>query len=233
MELSATQENGQVVVVLEDNGIGIAQEKLAGVFDMFSQIDLSKQRMQVGLGIGLNIVKHMIELHGGRVEVRSEGLGKGTRFTVFLPQVLPLICATPTALLEGMAAPSAFVAQRILLVDDNEDAAALLAHMLSRAGHITQVALSGAEALDIGAVMQPTVVLMDIGMPGMDGNATCRNMRLTPWGETAFITAITGWGNEDDRRGTAVAGFDKHLVKPIGKKELLALMATVGGSKPR
>ena len=231
--LRAAEESGELVVSVEDNGIGIAQEHLATVFEMFSQVDRTKQHAQGGLGIGLNIVKHMVDLHGGRVEVFSAGLGKGTRFTVFLPKTSVLDTAVEAVLPQQPEATQEFVRQRILLVDDNEDAANLLANILTHAGHETQVAFSGPQALGIGERMLPTVVLMDIGMPGMDGNATCRNMRLTPWGEAAFITAISGWGNEDDIRGTTMAGFDKHLVKPIGKKELLTLMDTVGELKPR
>ena len=228
--LRAAEESGQVVVIVEDNGIGIAPDHLATVFDMFSQVDRTKQHSQGGLGIGLNIVKHMVELHGGRVEVFSAGLGTGSRFTVFLPKAAALGSASKAALQQQPEAQQAFVPQRILIVDDNQDAANLLAKMLSRAGHETQVAYSGPQALEIGPSMLPTVVLMDIGMPGMDGNATCRNMRLTPWGEAIFITAITGWGNLEDRRGTKLAGFDSHLVKPIAKKDLMALLTAVGGS---
>ncbi|MEO5584085.1 MAG: ATP-binding protein, partial [Flavobacteriales bacterium] len=230
LTLRAAEEGSEVLVSVEDNGIGIAQDHLAAVFDMFSQVDRTKQHAQGGLGIGLNIVKHMVELHGGRVEVFSAGLGTGSRFTVFLPKSVALGSASKAALLQQQEAPQEVVPQRILLVDDNQDAANLLANMLTRAGHETQVAFSGPQALEIGAHMLPTVVLMDIGMPGMDGNATCRNMRLTPWGGSIFITAITGWGNLEDRRGTKLAGFDSHLVKPIAKKELMALLATVGGS---
>ena len=231
--LRATEVGGEVVVSVEDNGIGIAPDHLATVFDMFSQVERTKQHAQGGLGIGLNIVKHMVELHGGRVEVFSAGLGTGSRFTVFLPTAAALGTAAKAALPQEAEAAQEFVPQRILVVDDNQDAANLMAKMLSRSGHETQVAFSGPQALEIGERMLPTVVLMDIGMPGMDGNATCRNMRLTPWGEAVFITALTGWGNLEDRRGTKLAGFDSHLVKPVAKKELLALLATVGGSTPR
>lgn len=228
--LRAAEERGEVVVSVEDNGIGMAQEQLPSVFEMFSQVERNKQHAQGGLGIGLNIVKHMVELHGGRVEVFSAGLGTGSRFTVFLPTAASIGTASKAALAQPAETPHEFVPQRILLVDDNQDAANLLANMLTRAGHEVQVAFSGPQALEIGAHMLPTVVLMDIGMPGMDGNATCRNMRLTPWGEGIFITAITGWGNLEDRRGTKLAGFDSHLVKPIAKKDLMALLATVGRS---
>lgn len=230
--LRAAHESGEVAVSVEDNGIGIAQEQLATVFDMFSQVDHSKQHTQGGLGIGLNIVKRMVDLHDGRVEVFSAGLGMGTRFTVYLPSAAPLGTDAADALPQRAEAPLAFVAQRILLVDDNQDGANLLANILSGAGHETQVAYSGAKALEAGARMLPTVVLMDIGMPGMDGNATCRSMRLTPWGEAAIIVAITGWGNEEDRRGTQLAGFNSHLVKPLAKEDLFALLDKVGVSTP-
>jgi len=226
----AQQTGEEVAVSVEDNGIGIAQEQLATVFDMFAQVDRSMQRAQGGLGIGLNIVKHMVTLHGGRIEVLSAGLGTGTRFTVFLPRAAALAtpATTATTATPQAAAPLAFVAHRILVVDDNEDAVNLIAHMLTRAGHTVQVAYSGLQALEFGARMLPTVVLMDIGMPGMDGNATCSSMRLTPWGQAAFIAALTGWGNADDKHRTEQAGFDHHLVKPIGRADLAALLVTVG-----
>ncbi len=223
----------EVVVSVEDNGIGIAEDELGTLFDMFVQVDSTKQRVQGGLGIGLNIVKHMVKLHGGRIEVLSAGLGCGTCFTVFLPRAAAMAAAPTTAPPQQPAAPVTFIAQRILVVDDNQDAANLVSHMLTRAGHVTQVAYSGAQALELGARMLPTVVLMDIGMPEMDGNATCRSMRQTPWGQPAFIAALTGWGNDDDRHHTEQAGFDDHLVKPIGSADLMALLATVKATTPR
>ena len=231
--LRASQESGEVVVFVEDNGIGIVQEQLATVFDMFAQVDRGVQHAQGGLGIGLSIVKQMVELHGGRIEVFSAGLGEGSRFTVFLPGAASVGTVSATATPHSTATPLPFVPQRILVVDDNQDAANLLVHLFKRAGHETQVAYNGAQGLEIGARMLPTVVFMDIGMPGMDGNATCRSMRLTPWGKAAFITALTGWGNEEDRRATELAGFDHHLVKPVAKAELMALLDTVGTSTPR
>lgn len=231
--LAASQEGAEVVVSVEDNGIGIAQEQLGTVFDMFSQVDHSKQHTQAGLGIGLNIVKHLVELHGGRVDVFSAGLGMGSRFTIFLPKAAVAETASTTSTPYPTAAPPAFVPQRILVVDDNQDAANLLVHLFKRAGHETHVAYNGAQGLELGARMLSTVVFMDIGMPDMDGNATCANMRLTPWGKTAFIAALTGWGDAEDRRSTEQAGFDHHMVKPVAKADLMALLEKVGASTPR
>ncbi len=214
--------NGEATVSIEDNGIGIAADQLVKVFDMFAQVERTNDRVQGGLGIGLNIVKHLVGMHGGHITARSEGLGKGSGFTVCLPlAVTPATIATPP---EPIAAVRTIAPQRILVVDDNVDAATMMALLLGKQGHEVRVAHNGEEALKTGAAMEPDVVLMDLGMPVMDGFAACRLMRASPWGAKALIVALSGWGQEEDRRKSTDAGFDNHLVKPIPSEKILALI---------
>jgi len=201
-----------VEVSVVDDGIGIPVEMLSKIFDMFTQVDPSLERAQSGLGIGLTIVKRLVEMHQGTIEAQSIGPGQGSRFVVRLP-----VCAdvgsqeTP---IERKARPTDS-SRRILVVDDNADALHSLAKMLRLLGHVTYVARDGHEAVEVASIQKPEVVFMDLGMPRLNGFDACRQIRELPWAHEAVIVALTGWGNADDRRRSAEAGFDHHLVKPV------------------
>lgn len=217
VRLRAERMQGTVVIHVQDNGIGIAPQALPHVFDMFTQV-ASEERTRVsgGLGIGLNIVQRLVEMHGGRVEAESPGPGHGSLFTVYLPLAEgPVRTAVPAPPVEA-----GHHASRILVVDDNTDAAQLMGLLLRKLGHQVEVVHDGLSALKAGAAFLPNVVLMDIGMPGLNGYDTCRLMRGTSWGDGTRIIAVSGWGQAEDRRRSAEAGFDDHLVKPVDVQQL-------------
>jgi CheY-like chemotaxis protein/anti-sigma regulatory factor (Ser/Thr protein kinase) len=224
IELTVKREGPQVAVSVRDNGIGIPKTKLAVIFDMFAQVDRSLERAHGGLGIGLTIVKSLVEMHGGTVEARSEGHGRGSEFIVRQP-----IAAAPVekkAPGEGDQEPFPTIPRRrILVVDDNRDTASSLAMLLRILGHDTQVAHEGQEALDVAATYRPEIVLLDIGMPKMSGYDVCRRLREQPTGSDMIIVAVTGWGQEADRQKSVEATFDGHMVKPVEPRELLKLLA--------
>ena len=215
------EEDGAAVVRVRDTGVGIPAEMLARVFDMFTQVDRAQGRVQEGLGIGLTLVRSLVELHGGSVAARSEGAGKGSEFEIRLPT------AARTAVAPGASAASrpAGSRRRILVVDDNRDAATSLATMLGLAGHETRAAWDGLEALAAAADFRPDVVVLDLGMPRLDGYETARRIRQQPWGKGAVLIALSGWGQEEDRRRSLDAGFDHHLVKPVDLSEFTRLLA--------
>ncbi|MBK8500119.1 MAG: response regulator [Flavobacteriales bacterium] len=222
--MRADVDANEVRITVEDNGIGIAPDQIEKVFDMFAQVERANDRVQGGLGIGLNIVKHLVGMHGGRIEAQSDGLGKGSRFMVALPLSVHR---------ERMNAPAVppeehKVGQpplRILVVDDNEDAANMMAMLMTRFGHDVRVAHNGVQALEEGEGLLPNVVLMDLGMPVMDGYTACARMRETPWGASAMLVALSGWGQAEDRIRSSEAGFDHHLVKPIAAADLHGIVA--------
>jgi CheY-like chemotaxis protein len=207
---------------VRDNGIGIPREALPGLFTLFSQVDYSLERSQGGLGIGLALVKGLVGMHGGDVRAQSAGIGQGSVFVVRLPlsQVDELPEDKP---LSDSAA--GFSKWRILVVDDNRDGAASLGMMLALRGHDTRTAHDGLEAIELAEAFRPEVMLLDIGLPKVNGYDTCRRIRQQPWGKAIFIIAVTGWGQDDDRRRSREAGFDRHLVKPIDFATLERLLA--------
>ncbi|HEY7154798.1 MAG TPA: ATP-binding protein, partial [Gemmataceae bacterium] len=211
-----------VVVSVRDTGVGIPTPMLPKVFEMFTQVDRSLERSQGGLGIGLSLVKWLVEMHGGSVEARSEGRGMGSEFLVRLPVVLSVVGEQPPDVAEQ---PRPAACRRILVVDDNRDSAASLAMLLKVMGNETQTAHNGLEALDMATAFRPDVVMLDIGMPGLNGYATAHRIRQEPWGKDAVLVALTGWGQEDDRRRSQEAGFDLHLVKPVEPAALEQLLA--------
>jgi PAS domain S-box-containing protein len=221
IQLSVRQEDGEVVVSVKDNGIGIPPNMLPNVFDMFTQVDRTLERSQSGLGIGLSIVKRLVEMHGGAVEAKSDGHGTGSEFIVRLPIVLSVLRAQPD---EG-APIHAAGRRRLLVVDDNRDAAMSLAVMLQMSGNETKTAHDGLEALEVAAEFRPDLVLLDIGMPRLNGYETARRMREQPWGKQIVLVALTGWGQDEDRRKSHEAGFDIHMVKPIEYKAIEELLA--------
>jgi PAS domain S-box-containing protein len=214
--LQGSREGDELAIRVSDNGIGLAKDQLDRVFDMFAQVDSTSPRTQGGLGIGLHIVKHLVELHHGRIGVESPGLGKGSTFIVHLP----LTVAKPKQAPKHQGTGKEIAPLRILVADDNVDAALTTAMILRKRGHQVEIAHNGHDALSCGALLRPQFILMDIGMPQMDGNTACRRMRETDWGARAYIAAITGWSQEDDRKRTREAGFDEHLVKPFGSSTL-------------
>jgi PAS domain S-box-containing protein len=213
----------EAVLSVEDNGIGIAPEVLPRVFDSFVQGDQAAARSEGGLGIGLTLVKTLVELHGGTVEGSSPGVGKGARFTIRLPLAAE---QSPTAVGHRNSIPDPPAPrQRILVVDDNREAADTLAALLRLQAHDVRVAYDGLSAIEAAAAHRPTVVFLDIGMPGMDGYEAARRIRLIPGMNQATLVAVTGWGQEDDRRRSAGAGFDHHIVKPPELTALLNILA--------
>jgi CheY-like chemotaxis protein len=226
--LMVRRDGGRVSVSVRDNGVGIQPTMLSRIFDPFTQDGLP-DRVQSGLGIGLHIVQRLTTMHGGTVEVRSAGRGQGSEFIVHLP-VAPVLAAEalPEAdpdRREGHSRGGPRGRRRILIVDDNRDAADSLAAMLSMMGNDTQAAYDGLAALDMAPAFQPDVILLDIGMPRLNGYETAERIRQQPWGQHVLIVAVTGWGQEADRRRSAAAGFDRHLVKPV---DLAALSELLG-----
>ncbi len=225
LDLSANE----ACVTVDDDGIGIAADQLSKVFDMFAQVERTNDRVQGGLGIGLNIVKHLVGMHGGSIKVHSDGLGMGSRFTVRLPLSTEQEKKPTTT--DAAKAVKGIAPQRILIVDDNVDAASMMALLLGKMGHELRIANNGEEALTVGAELLPDVVLMDLGMPIMDGFTACRLMRKTPWGAKTLIVALSGWGQDEDKAKSKEAGFDHHLVKPITSATLVALIASPNSSR--
>jgi PAS domain S-box-containing protein len=225
IELAARSEGSEVVVAVRDTGIGIPAEALPGLFTMFSQVDHSLERSQGGLGIGLALVKGLVEMHGGTVAAHSAGVGRGSEFVVRLPLSKEEGQAEDQPAGEASAGPSR---RRILIVDDNRDGAASLGMMLSLMGHDTRTAHDGLEAVELAEAFRPDMVLLDLGLPKLNGFDACRRIREQPWGQGIFIVAVTGWGQEDDRRRSQEAGFDRHLVKPVEVAALEKLLAGLG-----
>jgi CheY-like chemotaxis protein len=208
------------LVSVKDDGMGIEPELLPRVFDLFAQGDRSLARTQGGLGIGLHIVRSLVELHGGRVEARSEGNDQGSEFRVYLP-VNP-VAEQPEALLTGAEIASHPQPRlwHVLVVDDNADIVDSTAMLLSLQGHTVRTALNGQEALEIARHFHPDLVLLDIGMPGVDGYAIARRMRGQPETEHSLLIAVSGYGSDEDRAKARAAGFDLHFVKPLDVKLL-------------
>jgi PAS domain S-box-containing protein len=233
--LSARLENGELVISIKDDGIGLAPEVIPGLFTMFSQVNSAVDRAEGGLGIGLSLVKGLIELHRGRVEVRSEGLGRGSEFIVHLPHKVNVPQKPAVAEDTGGAANSSVVRRaRVLVADDNRDAAESLALVLGFAGYEVLTAFGGAAALEIGARERPEAALIDIGMPGMSGHEVARRMRLEAWGKRAVLVALTGWGQDQDKQAAIAAGFDEHLTKPVDPEAVeRCLTQLLNGDEPR
>jgi signal transduction histidine kinase len=225
IELSAARDGDAVVVSVRDNGLGIPGDMLDKVFDMFIQVDRSHGGG--GLGIGLTLVSRLVELHGGSVEARSEGPGAGSEFRVRLP--LASRSRPPAAPGERLApgAERTPVARRIIVVDDNVDSAQSLALMLSLVGHDVRAAHDGKQALALASGFAPEVMVLDIGMPGMDGHELARRVRAEPWGTEVLLIAASGWGQAADRQASHDAGFDHHLVKPVEFAVLEGLLRKV------
>ncbi len=224
--LTAERQGGEVVVSVRDTGIGIDAEHLPRVFEMFSQVAPALERSQGGLGIGLALVRGLVELHGGTVEARSGGTGMGSEFTVRLPVVEASVQTTQEPGDDGemLRCPPK---RRILVVDDLRDAADSMAMMLRTIGHETRTAYDGLEAVQAAATFRPDVVLLDIGLPKMSGYEAAQHIRAQPWGKGMALIALTGWGQEEDKRRALEAGCDHHLTKPVDPAALEKLLALI------
>jgi signal transduction histidine kinase len=223
--LTVERQGSDVVVTVTDDGIGIPTDKLAQVFDMFTQVDRSLGRSQGGLGIGLSLVRGLVEMHGGSVEARSEGQGKGTEFVMRLPIALAVGRIANPSYGEVFGDPLCSSKYRILVVDDNRDSAISLGMMLKIMGHETRTAHDGLDAVAVAEAFRPDVVLLDIGLPQLNGYDACRRIRQQPWGQGMVLIALTGWGQEEDKRQSKEAGFNFHMVKPVDPAALEKLLA--------
>jgi PAS domain S-box-containing protein len=219
ISLSLAVQGDEAVLRVRDNGRGIEPDLLERIFDMFVQGRSPSKRVAGGLGIGLALARRIAEMHGGALEARSEGPNKGSEFTVRLPLLKERAAAVP-----GAPAVQASAAHRVLVVDDNVDAAATLDMLLRSLGHRTRVAHDGIAALRMAEEFNPDVVLLDIGMPGLDGYEVARRLRAMKKGAAFRIIAVTGWGQEADRAKSKEAGFDVHLVKPVEPTELARVL---------
>jgi len=229
--LSAERQDNEITVSVKDNGIGIEPEILPRLFEMFSQAESLYERSHEGLGIGLWLVKGLVEMHGGTITVRSGGLGKGSEFSVRLPVITNNVTAEskPTNDNDESQRNKFY---RILVVDDRKNAADILAKLLKKKGHDVQTAYDGKNGLLVAEQFRPEVVLLDIGMPDMNGYEVCRQIRSQPWGEAMYLIAVSGWGQEEDRRRSAGAGFDYHFVKPVHSTMLTKVLDSISTKTP-
>ena len=213
-----------VIIYVRDNGLGIASEMRAKVFDMFTQIDSDIRRTEGGLGIGLALSKGLVELHGGRLEVHSDGANQGSEFRVVLPGSLVVSSDATGTQAEVTVNPAP--PRRVLVADDNQDGAETMGMLLEFGGHEVHLAFSGAAALETAKRLKPDVIVLDIGMPDLDGYEVAQRIRHEAWGEHVLLIAVTGWGQADDKRRAVAAGFDHHLTKPVDPVQLERLFTS-------
>ena len=223
IDLWAGVENDLAVIRVEDNGVGIDPAAMPKVFDMFAQVDPDHRTPAGGgLGIGLNVVQRLVRMHQGEVEGHSEGLGKGSQFIMRLPMAPDTAASATEAALPPKAGTTE--TRRVLVVDDNQDAAVSMSMILKKQGHVVETAYDGSEGVAKAEGFRPHVVIMDIGMPRMNGYDACKAMRAEEWGKDIHIIALSGWGQAEDRKRSHEAGFDEHVVKPIDRNTLILLM---------
>jgi PAS domain S-box-containing protein len=225
IRLRALRQGAAVIVSVCDNGMGISAQMLPRVFNMFSQSDAALARAEGGLGVGLALVRGLVALHGGSVEARSEGPGRGSEFIVRLPTGAAARDCVDVETETEQLSPD--VGLKILVVDDNRDAADTCAMLLEASGHHVQTAYTGREALELGRAFHPHALLLDIGLPDLDGYRLAEQVRAAPWGRGAVLVAVTGWGQEQDRQRAVAAGFDRHLVKPISAETVELLLQSL------
>ncbi len=223
--LTAERQDTEVVVSVKDTGMGIPADKLPRLFEMFFQVDRSLERSRGGLGVGLSLVRRLVDLHGGKVEVRSEGVGKGSEFIVRLPVFVEQPKPPQSPERSGNGGMSATSARRILVVDDNRDSTDSLAMLLRLLGNEVHTAYDGVEGVESAERLKPDVVLLDIGMPKLNGYDACRRIRAAACGKDTVLIALSGWGQEEDRRRSVEAGFDAHMVKPVDPTDLVKLLS--------
>jgi signal transduction histidine kinase/ActR/RegA family two-component response regulator len=222
IELRAAADDEQVGVRVIDNGIGIAPEMIGPVFQMFAQADGSLERVHGGLGVGLTLARHLVELHGGSIEAHSAGVGRGSEFIVRLPRAAADTAALPVR--RESAAVPANASRRILIADDNVDFATSLEAILTTLGHDVRVAHDGLAAVDVAAVFAPEIAFLDIGLPGRNGYDLARSLRALPQTAGCRLVAVTGWGQGDDRQRSSEAGFELHLVKPVEPQQIIDIV---------
>ena len=223
IQVQVMLEEYEVLVTVSDTGIGIAADHLPHIFDMFTQVDGSLEKSQGGLGIGLTLVQRLVVMHGGSIEAKSEGPGKGSAFVVRLPLVME---SSPAYSAGAEVEPTeSNLSLRILIVDDNRDGADSLSEMLNLMGNDTRTAYDGQQGVELAEQYRPEVILLDIGMPKLNGYEACRLIRAKPWGKDIVLIAVTGWGQDKDRYRTHEAGFDHHLVKPVDPQSLMSILA--------
>lgn len=229
LEVDLRCEAGAAVLAVRDDGIGIAPDMLDRVFDMFAQVQRSHDHVGGGLGIGLTLVRQLVERHGGSVEARSAGAGQGSEFVVRLPLAGGAVLSPVPA----AAGPAGFEATglRVLVADDNADAAESMSELLALGGNEVRTAVDGAAAFEIAETFRPQAMLVDIAMPLLNGHELCRKVRATPWGRDVLMIAASGWGQQDDRQRSMEAGFDHHLVKPVDYAAVDALLAAQAGRR--
>jgi CheY-like chemotaxis protein/anti-sigma regulatory factor (Ser/Thr protein kinase) len=218
--ISAEVYESTIVTRVRDSGRGISQELLPRVFDKFVQGEPNAPG-QSGLGIGLALAKQMIDLHGGHIEAHSDGPHRGSEFRFMLPQVDELPAMQNSSVAGNKLTVLGADRIRILVVDDNVDAANMLSELLKQAGYQTRVAYDGRTAIEMAEILEPTVVLLDIGLPYLSGHEVAAHLRSLPWGRNARLIALTGWGQEDDKRRSLKSGFNEHLTKPVDPELLL------------
>ena len=225
IRLTVREQNGHVDIEVADNGVGIEADMLLRVFDLFTQVDRHLDRSQGGLGIGLSLVSNLVEMHGGTISATSDGLGEGSTFTVSLP----LLDKQGEALDEApqKTQKKTATSMKVLIIDDNVDSAQTTSCMLDLMGHSCTVVHEGALALAVARALKPDVVLLDIGMPGMDGYEVCRQLKQMPEMQKKTVIAQTGWGQESDRQKAFAAGFDHHITKPVSLDLLTQLLADI------
>jgi two-component system CheB/CheR fusion protein len=225
IEVELGRSGDEAVLRVRDNGLGISEEMLPRVFDLFAQAGRGLDRAPSGLGIGLTVVRRLIELHGGRVEAHSDGVGRGAEFVVRLPALAP---RPESAVAEAPAvAPTPDRRARVMLVEDNPDAAESMQMLLELLGHDVHVAHDGAGALPLALAYRPDVMLVDIGLPGVDGYEVARRVRAEPRLAGTLLIALTGYGRAEDKRLAEAAGFDRHLTKPVAPDVLRGLVAAL------
>jgi len=229
ISLRVERQDGEAVIKIKDSGIGIPPELLPKIFDMFMQVDRTMTRTHSGLGIGLTLVKRLVEMHGGSVEAWSEGKDKGSEFTIRVPALVDPRSRERDAIPADDSMPKGH--RRILIVDDNELSANSLSILLGMAGNETRTAYDGAEAVATAETFRPDVVLLDLGLPLMDGYETCSRIRQQEWGKDILVVALTGWGQAEDRRRSTEAGFDRHIVKPADPVQLMKMLAELEAAK--
>jgi signal transduction histidine kinase/ActR/RegA family two-component response regulator len=233
IRLVVEREGDEVVIRVADNGIGILEDMLPHIFDLFTQSRRAVARSEGGLGIGLTLVRSLVELHGGRVAARSDGPGKGSEFIIWLPLVDPPDRVKAEGVSEKLAVAPTVQALRVLAIEDNVDAADALAELLELWGYNARIAHSGQAGVAIAREFQPQVVIVDIGLPGMDGYDVARRLREEDATANAILVALTGYGHNEDRARARTAGFDRHLTKPVDPDTLYALLARIGENAER
>jgi CheY-like chemotaxis protein len=220
--LTAEREGSDAIVSVRDNGIGIPGEMLSRIFDMFTQVDRSSEQSQSGLGIGLTLVRRLVEMHDGSIEARSKGPDEGSEFVVRLPLIQPPLKSPPKS--DGPRA-AALRGSRVLVVDDNKDSAESLGMLLQLKENDIRTAHDGLDAVTVAETFRPELVLLDIGLPKLNGYEVARRIRQQPWGRDMILVALTGWGQDEDRRRSHEAGFNFHIVKPVEIAALEKLLA--------